>query len=216
MTAHIESVSLATLLQTSAERHAHLCPRQVLGVRMGLFAGRLLDLQLPQQDKRLLTIVETDGCAADGVSVATGCSVGRRTLRVEDYGKVAATFIDTQTGEAVRILPSRESRELAAAFAPPTRDRWRAQLMGYQRMPDDLLLAWQRVETVVSIADIVSRPDARDMCSVCQEQINNGRGVLRDGAVVCRPCAGDSYYRVVSREPPDWLGERGDNQERRQ
>jgi formylmethanofuran dehydrogenase subunit E len=45
----------------------------------------------------LLTILETDGCAADGVSAATGCWVGRRTLRVEDFGKVAATFVDTQT-----------------------------------------------------------------------------------------------------------------------
>src|SRR5439155_26987565 len=85
------------LAATAALRH-HLCPRQVIGARMGLLAGELLGLELPQADKRLLVIVETDGCAADGVAVACNCWVGRRTLRVEDYGKVAATFVDTHTG----------------------------------------------------------------------------------------------------------------------
>jgi len=82
--AHMPSFS--ELLEACAALHRHLCPRQVLGVRMGLFAGQLLDLPLPQphNSKRLLTIVETDGCAADGVAAATNCWVGRRTLRVED------------------------------------------------------------------------------------------------------------------------------------
>ena len=73
---------LEELLAQSAEHHKHLCPRQVLGVRMGLYAGDLLGLDLPQTRKRLLTIMETDGCGADGVSVATNCWVGRRTMRI--------------------------------------------------------------------------------------------------------------------------------------
>jgi formylmethanofuran dehydrogenase subunit E len=71
-----DSAPLAALLQQSAALHRHLCPRQVLGVRMGLYAAELLGLALPQSDKRLFTIVETDGCFADGVSVATGCTLG--------------------------------------------------------------------------------------------------------------------------------------------
>src|SRR5512142_1649492 len=96
---------LASLLEESASLHHHLCPRQVLGVRMGMLAGEILGLDLPQKDKRLLAIAETDGCAVDGISVSTGCWVGRRTLRIEDYGKVAATCVDTATGRAVRIWP---------------------------------------------------------------------------------------------------------------
>src|SRR3989337_2741885 len=101
----LSTSSLNNLLQASAALHHHLCPRQVIGVRMGLYAGQILRLDLPQTDKRLLTIMETDGCASDGVAVATNCWVGRRTMRVEDYGKVAATFVDTQTGEAFRLAP---------------------------------------------------------------------------------------------------------------
>jgi len=105
--------TLEELLQESAAFHRHLCPRQVLGVRMGLLAGRRLGLDVPRDDKRLLTFVETDGCAADGVSVATGCRVGGRTLRVIDFGKVAATFVDTSTGGAIRVAPAPDVRRLS-------------------------------------------------------------------------------------------------------
>jgi formylmethanofuran dehydrogenase subunit E len=88
-------LALNQLLDRSAELHNHLCPRQVLGVRIGMYAGELLGLELPQTDKRLYTFVETDGCFADGVSVAAGCWLGRRTMRLMDYGKVAAVFVDT-------------------------------------------------------------------------------------------------------------------------
>ena len=108
---------LTELLRESAARHRHLCPRQVIGARMGLLAGRVLGLAVPQEDKRLLTLVETDGCFADGVSVASGCWVGRRTLRVVDWGKIAATFVDTRTGRAVRLAARRAARTLAAEYA---------------------------------------------------------------------------------------------------
>ncbi len=43
---------LDVFLQASAEHHGHLCPRQVLGVRMGILAGSLLGMALPQQGNR--------------------------------------------------------------------------------------------------------------------------------------------------------------------
>ncbi len=79
----------------------HLCPRQVLGARMGLFGSQLLGIAISGNEKRLLVIVETDGCFADGVSVATSCTVGARTLRVIDHGKVAVVFVDTKSDRAV-------------------------------------------------------------------------------------------------------------------
>ena len=113
MTHLITSSTLEELLALSTQFHQHLCPRMVLGVRMGMAAGRVLGLALPQTDKRLLTIAETDGCGADGISAATGCWVGRRTLHIMDFGKMAATFVDTTSGNAVRIAPSAQSRQLA-------------------------------------------------------------------------------------------------------
>jgi formylmethanofuran dehydrogenase subunit E len=186
--------SLEEFLQASAASHARLCPRQVLGVRMGLLAGRLLQLDLPRTDKRLLTIVETDGCVVDGLAAVTGCRVGRRTLRVEDYGKVGATCVDTHTGMAVRIVPSIEARILAAEYAPEARNHWEAQLIGYQHMPDDLLLAWQRVVLLTSLAEIVGQPGTHVTCDRCHEEIINQREVVQGGLVLCRACAGQAYY----------------------
>jgi len=190
----IPDEQVTQLLAESAALHRHTCPRQVLGVRMGLWASELLGLRLPQQDKRLLTIVETDGCFADGVAVATNCWVGRRTLRVEDYGKVAATFVDTQTGNAFRIAPHPACRERARIYAPGARNRWAAMLLGYQAMPVEELLVAQPVQLVQSIAAIVSHAGRRVNCACCGEEILNEREVTVDGAILCRACAGTGYY----------------------
>jgi formylmethanofuran dehydrogenase subunit E len=182
------------LLRDSATRHHRLCPRQVLGVRVGMLAASLLDLDLPQSDKRLLAIIETDGCFVDGVSAATGCYVGRRTLRVEDYGKVAATFIDSLSEQAIRIAPRQYIRELAWDYAPSARNKWEAQLIGYQHIPDDLLLDWRYVELTIPIKQIIGQPGKRANCEICGEEIINQRELVREGTVLCKSCAGESYF----------------------
>lgn len=189
------------LLQITAKSHKHLCPRQVLGVRMGLAAGRWLGLNLPQTNKRLLTIVETDGCGADGISTATGCWVGRRTLHVMDFGKMAATFVDTWDGRAVRIVPTPASRELASLAAPEAQNRWEAYLLGYQRMSDEALLDVQPVTLTLSIEKIISRPGVRVNCVRCGEEIINGRELLVGNEPWCKGCAGEQYYYMLSNSP---------------
>ncbi len=186
--------SLAELLNATKALHGHLCPRQVLGVRMGMTAAASLNLDLPQTDKRLVAFVESDGCFSDGLAVATGCWVGRRTLRVEDLGKVAAVFVDTRTGMTLRIHPSLDVRVRAAAFAPEARNRWEAQLLGYQRMPDALLFDVRPVRLTRPIEEIISRPGLRVACAVCGEEIINGREVAGPAGPVCRTCAGEAYY----------------------
>lgn len=135
--------TLTRILRESASHHSRLCPRQVLGARIALLAGRELRLRLPRRDRRLIAIVETDGCFVEARAIAAGCSVGQRTLRLEDYGKVAATFVDTKTGRCLRVVPHPQVRDTAARYAPGAGSRWQAQLLGYQRMPDDELLVWR-------------------------------------------------------------------------
>ena len=193
--------TLRDLLSQSAALHDHLCPKQVLGVRMGMYAAELLGLALPQHDKRLLTIVETDGCFSDGVAVATGCWLGHRTLRWMDFGKVAATFVDTRSGEAVRLHPSTASRQRASHYAPTAASRWHAYLEGYQLMPAGELLVADRVRLAVPVARLVSSPDRRTVCESCNEEIINEREVVVGGRVMCRGCAGESYVTRRSGEP---------------
>ncbi|MBI5033793.1 MAG: TraR/DksA C4-type zinc finger protein [Chloroflexi bacterium] len=186
---------LKNLLEQSTQfHHDHVCPRQVLGVRMGMYAGELLDLALPQADKRLFAFVETDGCLIDGITVATGCAVGHRTMRVMDYGKSAATFVDTLTECALRITPTRESRTRARDYAPNASDKWHAQLNAYQVMPNTELLLAQEVKLNISLAAIISRHGLRVVCEECGEDIINEREVHREGRLLCRACALGAYY----------------------
>jgi formylmethanofuran dehydrogenase subunit E len=188
-------LALSQLLDRSAELHNHLCPRQVLGVRIGMYAGELLGLELPQTDKRLYTFVETDGCFADGVSVAAGCWLGRRTMRLMDYGKVAAVFVDTCSERAVRIWPHPQSRVRAGAYAPDARSRWHTQLEAYQVMPADELLCARPVTLTLSMKALISRPGVRRTCAECGEEILNEREVTVYGKTLCLTCADGGYYR---------------------
>src|SRR4030065_1023781 len=101
---------LSTLLQISAAEHSHLCPRQVLGVRMGLAGMNAMDIKAPVTVKTALVIIETGGCFADSIRAATGATVGHRTLRVQDLGKIAATFTDLKTGTSIRLAPRLDVR----------------------------------------------------------------------------------------------------------
>lgn len=198
-------LSMKRLLEKSAKRHKHLCPRQVLGVRMGMLAAEHLEFELPQTKKRLLTIVETDGCFADGVEVATGCSIGHRTLRLQDYGKVAAVFIDTMTNHAFRIAPKLNIRQVAEGYGEG-KSRWHRQLSGYQKIPIAKLCTVEWVEVNFSVKEMISRPGVRVNCAYCGEEIINEREVKVDGLVLCQPCAGFTYYRakaaIVDMEVP--------------
>ncbi len=190
--------TLPELLARTAALHHHLCPRQVLGVRMGMLAGRLLNLDLPQPDKRLLVFMETDGCAADGVSVASGCWVGRRTMRMVDFGKVAATFVDTRTREAVRIYPHPAARQRAIALLSQTQSRWHAQREAYRMMDDGELLRAEPVHLAVDLTAIISRAGVREVCQTCGEEVLNQREVVSAEMILCRACAGDAYYRPTA------------------
>ena len=83
------------LLEESARAHGHLCPGQVVGVRMALLGCRLIELDdpsSPAQIKNILVYVEMDRCTADAVSHVTGVKLGRRSLKFKDYGYHGGNF----------------------------------------------------------------------------------------------------------------------------
>ncbi|MFA7248973.1 MAG: FmdE family protein [Dehalococcoidia bacterium] len=190
------SERLQQALDASAERHGRLCPRQVLGVRIGLAGVEALGFDPDPVERRLLAFVETDGCFVDGIEAATGCAVGHRTLRVHDYGKVAAVFVDVTDGRAVRIAPRAGIRQAAARYAPEESRRYYAQLAGYAAMPAHELLEVTPVELLEDLTALMGRAGVRVECSACAEEIMNGRQVIRWDAVLCRGCAGGAYFRA--------------------
>lgn len=190
---------LQQALDDTTSRHGRLCPRQVLGVRIGFAGAEALDLPVPTTDKRLLVFVETDGCFVDGLEAATGCSLGHRTMRLEDLGKVAATFVDTKTGAAVRVAPRATVRQRAAAYSDDHR-RYYQQLDGYQAVPLDELVAISEVELNLDLNALVGRKGVRAECAICHEEILNGRERLVGGEAYCVSCIAGSYYQPAHEE----------------
>ena len=194
-------MDIQALLEKSSRNHTHLCPRQILGVRLGLAGLLSLGFETPPSEKRLLVITETDGCFVSGLEAATDCAVSHRTLRVEDYGKTAAVFVDTQTGRAVRVAPAPGIRQKALAYAPAHLNPYAGQMQAYQVMPAGEMFTICPVALNVTIGSLISQPGMRVTCEACGEEIMNEREVLRDGRVLCKPCALGGFYHPTTPGP---------------
>ncbi len=185
-----------SLLRESARAHGHLCPGQVLGVRMSMLGLREIGISDPRgrDRKGLIVFVEMDRCATDAVQSVTGCSLGKRTMKFLDYGKMAATFLNLGTGRAVRVCCRDDARVKAASLFPHIEDRHRAQLEAYKIMPDADLFAVEEVQVRIRPEDMPGRPLRRVACSSCGEHVQDMREVERGGRVLCKPCAEGRYY----------------------
>ncbi len=189
------------LLREAEIAHGHLCAGQILGVRMAMLGcGRLgIDEPKGRDRKRLVTFVEIDRCATDAIAVVTGCRLGKRALKLRDWGKMAATFVDLQTGRAVRIAALESSKQHARELYPEMDNKNLQQMRAYREMPDADLFAEQWVRVPLDAPEMPGYKSARIVCAVCAEGINYDREVVRDGRVLCQGCAWPErrYYTVL-------------------
>jgi formylmethanofuran dehydrogenase subunit E len=194
MPTELSNSELDELLRQVGSQHKHLCPRQVLGVRLGMYAAQVFPGAFPQTSKRMLAMVEMDGCFADGVAVATGCSLGHRTMRLADEGKIAVTFIDTRNGRAIRIFALPGLRARAVAIVPSAANRWHAYLEAYKQLPAEELFGSREVALNFDLKALIGQSGARTVCASCGEEILNLREIEREGQTLCQSCAGESYW----------------------
>jgi len=188
--------SLDEYLKDAERAHGHLCAGQVLGVRMAMLGLARLGIEDPlgKDRKRLVTFVEIDRCATDAVAVVTGCRLGKRALKFRDWGKVAATFVDTAGGKAIRIAAKESSKVLARSLHPEIADKNWQQMLAYREMREEDLFDLQWVKVELPPEDFPGYKGERVVCEKCGEGVNFNREVRRDGKVLCRACAGESYY----------------------
>ena len=188
--------SLEEYAALAEKAHGHLCAGQILGLRMAMYGLKLLGLEDPEgkDRKRLITFVEIDRCATDAIGVVTGCRLGKRALKFVDFGKVAATFCDLETGRAVRLVARESSRERARELYPEIADKNRREMKAYRELADEELFSAEWVRVRIGPEDLPGYRGARVICEACGEGINFRREVRRDGRLLCRACAGASYY----------------------
>ena len=192
--------SLVEYLKDAEVAHGHLCAGQVLGVRMAMFGLRKLGLEHPEgkDRKRIVTFVEIDRCATDAIMVVTGCRLGKRALKFRDWGKMAATFIDLETGKALRVAATESSKALAKTMHPELPSKNQQQMLAYQEMDDKQLFDSQWVKVDLPAEEFPGYKGERIVCAQCGEGISYRREVLRDGKTLCRACAGERYWTPVS------------------
>jgi formylmethanofuran dehydrogenase subunit E len=186
--------TLDEYLELAAVAHGHLCAGQVLGVRLAMLGLRELGITDPiAERKRIVTYVEIDRCITDAIALVSNCRLGKRALKFRDWGKVAATFVDMQTGRAIRIA-AKESSKQAAREMFPDMPKDAGQQKAYAQLSDETLFDKKWVKVEVQPEDLPGFKGPRVVCAECGEGINFKREVLQDGRALCRSCAGERYY----------------------
>ncbi len=165
--------------------HGSICPGIVIGV---LSCAAIFPAYIPLsrlKSKKLIVVVESDRCLADAITAITGCTLGRRSLKFKDFGKMAAVFWDQESNQAYRIVPSPNARKIT----PQT--------------PIDELLSLSKEElfditpVVIQLSefDLPGRPKASVICTECGETIRDCREVPNEKTTICQFCGGiDQYY----------------------
>jgi formylmethanofuran dehydrogenase subunit E len=194
--------NLDELLREAEVAHGHLCAGQVLGVRMAMLGCARLGIADPRgkDRKRLVTFVEIDRCATDAIGVVTGCRLGKRALKFRDWGKMAATFVDLESGRAVRISARESSKEAARQLHPEIENKNQQQMLAYRELPEEVLFAEQWVRVTLDQKELPGYKGDRTVCSICGEGINYERHMLRDGQKLCHSCASpeERYYQPLA------------------
>jgi formylmethanofuran dehydrogenase subunit E len=155
---------------------------------MTLAAMKALGLKPQNKNKNLIVYAEIDRCMTDAVQTITGCSLGHRSLKYIDYGKFAATFVNTETGKAVRAT----IRESFDSHGPVDE-----VIRTISNLPDEDLVILEEVKIEIPETDLPGHPHKKAYCSVCRERVMDGREIERDGKVYCRACAGKPYYTAL-------------------
>ena len=206
---------LEELLREAERAHGHLCAGQILGVRMAMLGLqrlgignprlKFLDNGAPNPDrKRPVVFVEIDRCATDAIAVVTGARVGKRALKLRDWGKMAATFVDLDAKLApdlykgIRLVALESSKDLARELYPglPKNEQ---QMHAYHELPDRDLFAENWVQVPLPPTEFPGYKGQRLTCDRCHEGINFDRFENHNGQNLCLPCAHpeDLYYQPL-------------------
>ncbi len=108
-------------LATVVQFHGHLGPAVVAGARMGMIGLRAVEA------KGYFDVEVTcegplakppQACFLDGVQVATGATMGKRSLAWVQADQILVRVKNTQTGKTAELRPTPALMELLAAFKP--------------------------------------------------------------------------------------------------
>jgi formylmethanofuran dehydrogenase subunit E len=180
---------LRELFEIGMQFHGHKCPAMPMGIRAGMAAMKVLNVERAQ-DKELLVIAETGkghaaGCFLDGIMTATGCTYGKSNIEKRYFNKMAFTLIDQQTGRTVRVSLKPDFFE--KALASPFVQQRKAGVPPQDIAPE---IADPLVERILSIDESAFL----DIGEVHQTPVKKGKGIF-----TARRCAGCGELTFVNK-----------------
>lgn len=188
------------LVAASARTHGHLCPGQVIGVRMAILGLGLLGYSCPlpyPEIKNLVGVVEIERCLSDAVASASGLRFGRGSLKLVNLGLLAATFWDLANRRGVRLLSLEQARRLAPAYAPQIQGEHAQQTEAYKIMPSQELFRAQWVALTLPTQEMPGPRPPKVPCDRCGVPVRSGQ-VRRYGEEnLCAVCAGEAYFNPL-------------------
>jgi formylmethanofuran dehydrogenase subunit E len=172
-------------LKKAGNFHGSICVGIALGTRISLAAMKSLGMKPGEKNKNLIVYTEIDRCMTDAVQAITGCSLGHRSLKHVDYGKFAATFVNLDTGRAVRGT-------VKEYFS--SKNTIEETLKKLAHIPDSELVTLQEVKVDIPETDLPGPSVRKAICTACGERIVDGREVTEKNRTLCRACAHGKYY----------------------
>ncbi len=182
----------ATLLEEAGKFHGDICAGIAIGTRMTMSGLKRIGISDPKgaDRKKLIVFVEIDRCATDAIMALTGCRPGKRTMKIRDYGKMAATFINLETGKAVRV---------ATRMNKKAGDDNSTEKPDFGASPEEELFSINYVDVSLLPEDMPGKPLRRVSCARCGENVMDGREIEQQGETLCKPCFEKTdYYRIVA------------------
>jgi len=154
--------------------HGHECPGLAIGVKVCEAAEEKMGAGLAF-DEELVCITENDACGVDAVQALMGCTIGKGNLIYRGTGKQAFTFINRDTGEAIRFyLKSRNNGMERAQYQEYLLGAHVDELFDYKKVPADLPEC-ARIFTSVA-------------CELCGELASENNIRIQEGKKVCMDC----------------------------
>jgi formylmethanofuran dehydrogenase subunit E len=176
-------------LEKCREFHGHLCMGQALGARIGI---KGMELAAPASPKDLIVFVENDRCVADAVLVVSGTRVGRRTLKLRDYGRMAAVFWNLATGKAYRVRAQYDGPKAEGGDA----------LRALMELPDEAMVRFCEVRVALPESEMPGHPKRVVSCVRCGERVFDAKDEPGPEGPLCPACAHGAYYEVIGAEQP--------------
>ena len=180
-----------TLVAEAGKFHGGICHGIKTGTRMTMSGLERIGIVDPKgaDRKKLMVFVEIDRCCTDAIMALTGCRPGKRTMKIREYGKMAATFINLETEKAVRVSVKADKNTDAGKMDPPD----------MATAPEKMLFDIADVKVVMTPEEMPGKSMRRTICGCCGEYVLDGRESECEHGSFCRPCVEkENYYSVVA------------------